>query len=173
LLGLNPTAKHHVAVAQFTLCIELLLQSGAVGGTGLDRHLFFLIAGENDFGGSLLHLVTECMESREDLIQVSIHSDRDPSGAPTEEGWTGEDTYQLTLSLRLNAIAICHVRHSRAPIARRSVHPLNVGQVQIYRSKKRWPHRGGVGRGQQCICLLRTAHEVSVRCCGGLSINSS
>jgi hypothetical protein len=93
LSGLDSVAKHHVVVAQFALRIEPLLQSGAVGSTGPGRCPFLLVVGGNDFGGGPLHLVTECMEMRRDLTQVSIHSDRDLSGVLTEEGQARKGTY--------------------------------------------------------------------------------
>jgi hypothetical protein len=131
LPGLDPAAKHCVVVAQFTLRIEPLLQSDAVGSMGPGRRPFLLVAGGNDFGGGPLYSATECTEMRGDLIQVSIHSDQDLSGVPTEEGWAGRGNYQLTLSLRIGATAVHHMRHLRAPIARRSVHPLDTRQARI------------------------------------------
>jgi hypothetical protein len=67
LPGLDPAAKHRVAVAQFALRIEPLLQSGAVGGTGPGRRSFLLIARGDDFRGGPLHSATECTETRRDL----------------------------------------------------------------------------------------------------------
>jgi hypothetical protein len=172
LPGLDPAAKHRVAVAQFALRIEPLLQSGAVGGTGPGRRPFLLVAGGDDFGGGPLHSATECTESRGDL-NTGQHTLRSGPLRGTDRGRTGRkgDTYRLTLSLRLGATAARHVRHPRAPIAWRPVHPLNAEQARICRSKRRRPRRGSVGRGQQRVRLLRTAHGVSAGCCGGLSIN--
>jgi hypothetical protein len=84
--GLLSLPGLNLVVVQFALHIEPLFQSGAVGGMGPGRRPFLLIAGGNDFGGSPLHSATECTETRGDLTQVSIHSNRDPSGAPMEEG---------------------------------------------------------------------------------------
>jgi hypothetical protein len=147
LPGLDPVAKHYMAVAQFTLRIEPLLQSGAVSSTGPGRRSFLLVAGGNDFGGGPLHSATKYTEMRGNLTQVSIHSDRDPLGVPTEEGWAGKGTYRLTLSLCLGATAAHHMRYPRAPIVRQSVHPLDARQVWIGRGKRRRPRRGGIGGG--------------------------
>jgi hypothetical protein len=120
-----------MAVAQFIFHIEPLFQSSTVGNTEPGRHPFLLVTGENDFSSVSLHLVTECMESRGELIQISIHSDQDPSEVLTEEGRTGRDTYQLTLFLRLDTMTTHHIRHLRVPIAWQLVHPLDAGQARI------------------------------------------
>jgi hypothetical protein len=82
-----------VVVAQFTFCIELLLQSGAVGSIGLSRRPFLLVVEENNFGDDSLHLVTKYIELREDLIQVSICSNQGPSEVLTEEEWAEKGIY--------------------------------------------------------------------------------
>jgi hypothetical protein len=172
--GLLPLPGLDLAVVQFVLRIEPLLQSGTVGGMGPGRHPFLLVAGGNDFGGGPLHSATECTESRGDL-NTGQHTLQLGPLRGTDGGRTGRkgDTYQLTLSLRLGATAACHVRYPRAPIAWRPVHPLNAGQARICRSKRRQPRRGGVRRGQQRVRFLRTTHGVSAGCCGGLSINGN
>jgi hypothetical protein len=94
LPGLDPAAKYCVAVAQFALRIEPLLQSGAVGGTGLGRRSFLLIAGGDNFRGGSLHSATECPETRRDLTQVSICSSGPLRG--TDRGRTDRRGYLPT-----------------------------------------------------------------------------
>jgi hypothetical protein len=66
-MAVTLVVKHYMAIVQFILHIESLLQSSVVGSTGPGKHPFLLVIRGNNLRGNLLYSVTEYIESRKDL----------------------------------------------------------------------------------------------------------